>query len=114
MPNLPYKFLLFVAVGGFFYLHGLPKKAAFISQFLSRSGEKSQEQQIETLAEEKVHGEICSLADLCEYRPIAWKEFHASDTVSASIVHEFYKDGKKCAVLFRMRYGAISEIIDLN
>jgi hypothetical protein len=114
MPNLPYKLLLFVAVGGFFYLYGLPKRAKFVTDLLSRAKNQSREQQIEALAEAKVRGDICSISDLCEYRPIAWKEFQATDTTSASIVHEFYTDGKKRTMLFRMRYGALSEVIDLN
>jgi hypothetical protein len=114
MPKLPYKLLIFVAMGGYFYLYGLPKRAKFVSLILREHREANREQTIKDLAEEKVRAEICPISDLCEYRPILWRDFQSEDSVSAAIVHEFYSNGNKQVYLFRMRYGVLTEIHDLR
>jgi hypothetical protein len=114
MPNLPYKFLLFVAVGGFFYLFGLPKRIDFVSKLMKNNRDTNREETIKGLVEDKVRGEICPISDLCEYRPIAWRDFQSEDSMSAAIVHEFYSNGNRQTYMFRMRYGALSEIHDLR
>ncbi len=114
MAQIPTKFLLFVAAGGFFYVFGLPKRADFVNHLLRKARSENREENLKVLVEDKIRGEICSISDMCEYRPAGWREFQMEDSTSASVTHEFYADGVKKVFLFRMRYGAISEVIKLN
>jgi hypothetical protein len=114
MPNLPYKFLLFVAMGGFFYLFGLPKRVDFVSKLMKTNRDTNREEIIKGLVEDRVREEICPISDLCEYRSIAWRDFQSEDSLSGAIIHEFYSNGNKQTYLFRMRYGTLSEIHDLR
>ena len=114
LPNLPYKFMVFVAMCGFFYLYGLPKRVKFVSHLMSQNRDGNREEIIKGLAEDRIRAEICPISDLCEYRPIGWRDFQSEDSLSAAIVHEFYSNGNKQVYLFRMRYGTLSEIHDLR
>ena len=115
MPNLPYKFLLLVAMGVLFFMYGLPKRANLFSLLLHPNTSKEaqmdgQEQKIRQLAIKKIEAEICSMSDYCKYRPIKWSNFYKEDSVSVSIIHEFYSDETKRKFIFRMRYGQLSEV----
>jgi hypothetical protein len=112
--KIAYKFLIFVAMGGFFYLYGLPQKAEFVSKLLRTARHENREDKLKGLAEERIRGEICSINDLCEYRPINWTLYPTEDSASTSLLHEFYTNGRKRTFLFRMRYGNLSEVIDMN
>lgn len=114
MPKLPTKFLLFVAVGGFFYLFGLPKRAQFVSHLLKSHRLENQSEKIKELAENRIRSEICSINDLCEYRALSWAIYPTDDSLTTSILHEFTTNGSKRKFLFRMRYGNLSEVIDMN
>ena len=115
MPNLPYKFLLFIAVGVLSYMFVLPKRANFVSLILHRNSAKetpkdSREEKIKALAMEKVRNEICTASDFCKYRVIGWSNFYVEDEVGSTIVHEFFADDVKRKFRFRMRYSQIAEV----
>jgi hypothetical protein len=112
MPKIPYKALLFAALAGFFYLHGLPSRAAFVSTLLRDRRARSAEDSARALVEEKVRRDICRFEDACEYQPVSWEDFAASGDGS-SLVHVFNTDGNRRKFLFRIRSGQVSEIIDL-
>ncbi|MDQ3000052.1 MAG: hypothetical protein M3Y08_02145 [Fibrobacterota bacterium] len=58
--------------------------------------------------------EICPTADLSEYRSKSWTDYNPQDEVASAITHTFTCDGVMRTFLFRLRYGLISEIIDLR
>lgn len=57
--------------------------------------------------------DLCPRADLSDYKPMGWSDYFETDAISNSITHAFSCDGMHRKYLFRLRYGSISEIIDL-
>ena len=102
-----------MAMGGFFYLFGLPKRIDFVSNLRKTNKAEAREKNLKVAAEEKVINSICSPVDLCEYKPIRWSNYLTEGTASESIIHEFFADGKNRKYLFRMRNGSISEVINI-
>src|SRR3989338_8053323 len=97
------KLVLFLAVGGFFWIYGFPKRAQFLSGILGRNKAERLEESMRAQVQDKVRRQICRLEDLCEYRSLAFSDFHIADSVSASLIHEFSADGKPRQFLFRFR-----------
>jgi hypothetical protein len=112
MGRIPIKLLLFLAVAGFFYLVLLPKRAALVSTLLRKK--LSPEDSIHALVVEKILKEICPPQDLCEYKPTGWEAIYRPDNVTSAVNHEFTSDGARRKFLFRIRYGRVTEIIDLR
>ncbi len=114
--RIPVKLLVFVLAGSLFYGFVLPKKAAYTHDLLKtfRGGPVSPEDSAKALVEARVRADVCPQADLSEYRPLAWSDFAAAGPSDASITHRFKCDGQDREFLFRLRYGAVTEIIDLR
>ncbi len=101
-------------MGGFVYLVGLPKRLQVATHFLHQERERLREDSLKQLAEYKIEREICPVADLNVYRAESWRDFSRDDSVSASIIHEFTCDESSQTYLFRMRYGSLSEVINMR
>lgn len=113
MPRVPFKLIVFALAFGFFWIHLAPKRAELVSSILRRKRMAVFEDSIKVLVEERIRADICSWEDLCEYRPLAWEAVGRTDAHGAEAVHRFYTDGRLRKFLFRIRNGAVSEVIDL-
>lgn len=114
MPKLPMKLFLFLAVAGFFYLYGLPRRAQFVSSLLRDRRERHAQDSAQDVVEAKIRGEMCRFEDACEYKPLSWEGFGRGDDGSVSIIHAFVTDGTRHKFLFRIREGSVSEIDDVQ
>jgi hypothetical protein len=114
--RIPLKLLLFVAGTGFFYGFILPKKAAFSFDLIKsfRGGPRTGEDSAKALVEARIRAEVCPQANLSEYRPGSWSDYATTGPAEAMIIHRFTCDGQDRKFLFRLRYGVVSEIIDLR
>ncbi|MDB5105687.1 MAG: hypothetical protein JWP91_3376 [Fibrobacteres bacterium] len=115
--KIPMNLLVFVAVAGVFYLYILPKKNQYVSglmKSMGAGGPVSREDSVKAMVEARIIVDLCPRADLSEYRPRSWSDYGAVDDATSSIVHEFSCDGANRKFLFRLRYGSITEIVDLN
>jgi hypothetical protein len=113
--RIPLKLLLFLGATGFFYGFVLPKKAAFSYHLIKtfRGGPVSGEDSAKVLVEARIRADICPQADLSEYHPVAWSDYATVSPEEAMITHRFTCDAQDRKFLFRLRYGAVSEIVDL-
>jgi hypothetical protein len=113
--KIPVNLLVFVAVAGTFYLVILPKRTQFVSALMKSVGAKtvSREDSTKAMVAARIIVDLCPRADLSEYRAQGWTDYFESDETSSSITHAFSCDGINRKYLFRLRYGSISEIIDL-
>jgi hypothetical protein len=114
---IPKKLLLFVAVAGFCYLYLAPKRVAWFNGMMKKARLEAggdREEASKDAVQERILKDVCPMADLEEYKPGAWSEFTAEDTVSVAITHDFFCDGQARKYLFRLRYGQVTEIIDLR
>jgi hypothetical protein len=114
MPKLPNKMLMALVVGTLAWTWLAPKRAELVVKLLRKKRDAHSEESARLLVMDKIRGEICPLNDLCDYRPAKWEGFHRADSVTASITHHFYQDGNLRRYLFRIRRGAVSEVIDLR
>lgn len=114
--KIPVNLLVFLAIAGVFYLYILPKKSKFLSHFMESVGfhRMSREDSVKTMVKARIIVDLCPAADLSEYRPSTWTDYHSEDDVNADITHSFTCDNESKKYLFRLRYGAVSEIIDLR
>jgi hypothetical protein len=113
--RIPVKLLFFLAVAGFFYGFVLPKKAAFSYELIKtfRGGPVSGEDSVKAMVEARIRADICPQADLSEYHPVGWSDYAAGGEGEAMIIHRFRCDAQDRKFLFRVRYGVVSEIVDL-
>ena len=113
--KIPINLLVFVAVAGTFYLIILPKKTRFVSALMQSMGAKSgsREDSVKAMVEARIIVDLCPRADLSEYRKQGWTDYFETDAISSSITHAFSCDGINRKYLFRLRYGSITEIIDM-
>lgn len=114
--KIPINLFVFVAVAGVFYLVILPKKTRFVSDLMKSmgAGPVSREDSAKAMVEARIIVDLCPKADLSEYRGHGWTDFYTVDEATTSITHAFACDGVERKFLFRLRYGSISEIIDLR
>jgi hypothetical protein len=114
--KVPVNLLVFLAVAGVFYLVILPKKNAFVSDLMKSmgAGHASREDSVKAMVSARIIVDMCPMADLSDYRPKSWADYNPQDEVSSTITHTFTCDGVMRTFLFRLRYGSISEIIDLR
>jgi hypothetical protein len=92
MPKLPNKLLLALVVGTLVWTWLAPKRAELVVKLLRKKRDAHSEEAARILVTDKIRGEICPLVDLCDYRPA----------------------GNLRRYLFRIRRGAVSEVIDLR
>lgn len=112
--KIPYKLILFVLVAGFFYLVILPKRNQFVKALLEGRSLPNREDSVKAMVKARILTDICSPADLCEYRPASWSDFSVQDASTASIRHKFTTDGSNREFLFRLRYGTVAEIHNMR
>jgi hypothetical protein len=114
--KIPVNLLVFLAVAGVFYLVILPKKNAFVSDLMKSmgAGNVSREDSVKAMVQARIIVDMCPIADLSEYRPGVWTDYIPHDEVSSAITHTFTCDGVMRKFMFRLRYGSISEIIDMR
>ena len=114
--RIPVNLLVFLAVAGVFYLVILPKKTRFVANLMESMGVKSvsREDSAKALVAARIMVDLCPRADLSEYKALGWSDYFENDKTSSSITHVFSCDGINRKYLFRLRYGSISEIIDLR
>ncbi|GEM_PF-3526759 len=114
--KIPMNLLVFLAIAGVFYLFILPKKNAFVSGLMKSlgTGPVSREDSVKTMVEARILVDLCPRADLSEYRAKSWSDYSAEDEVTSSITHTFTCDDVAKKFLFRLRYGLITEIVDLR
>ena len=113
MPRLPTKLIVFVIVGGFFWIYLAPKRAELAMRILRKKRAARFEDSIQIVVEEKIRKDICSWEDMCEYRANSW-EIAKTDPSGTEAVHRFFTDGNLRRYLFRIRNGVVSEVIDLR
>jgi hypothetical protein len=114
VPRIPSKLIVFTLVFGAFWIYLAPKRAELATRIIRGKKTARLEDSVRILVEVKIRKEICRLEDLCEYRPQAWKGISRIDAHSAEAFHDFYMDGNLRKYLFRVRYGSVSEVIDLR
>lgn len=114
MPRIPTKLIVFTLVFAFFWIYLAPKRAELATKILRRKKAARLEDSVQILVEAKIRKEICRYEDLCEYRPQSWQGIARIDDYSAEAFHNFYTDGNLRKYLFRVRNGAVSEVIDLR
>src|SRR5882757_3195962 len=114
--KIPVNLLVFLAIAGVFYLVILPKKTKFVSRLMESMGVHSMNRQdsVKTMVEARIIVDLCPRADLSEYRAVSWSEYHSDNDVDAEITHTFTCDQQMRQFLFRLRYGTVTEIIDLR
>lgn len=113
MPRLPTKLIVFVIVGGFFWIYLAPKRAELAKGIIRKKRMARFEDSIQILVEEKIRKDICGWEDMCEYRPNSWR-ISRTDATGAEAVHQFFADNSLRKYIFRIRNGAVSEVIDLR
>jgi hypothetical protein len=114
MPRPPAKLILFVLVGSLVWIRLAPGRAEQAMRIFRKKREAGSEAAARLLVQDAVRREICSLNDLCEYRPSAWTGLYRPDTATVQLEHHFYADGALRRYLFRVRRGVVAEIIDLR
>jgi hypothetical protein len=114
VPRIPSKLIVFTVVFAAFWIHLGPKRADLATRIIRGKRAARLEDSVRILVEAKIRKEICRYEDLCDYRPVAWERISRIDTHSAEAFHDFYMDGNLRKYLFRVRYGAVSEVIDLR
>lgn len=114
MPRLPTKLIVFTIAFGFFWIHLAPKRAELATRILRKKREAGLQDSVQAVVERKIRADICKWADLCEYRPSSWEPAVRIDGHGVQVAHAFYADGNLRRFLFRIRYGAVSEVIDLR
>jgi len=114
MPRIPFKLIVFAILFAFFYLYGLPRKAAFVNALLRDRRAQNALDSAKALVTDKVRGEICRFEDACFYEPVSWEDFAVENASSRSIIHTFKTEDGRRKFLFRIRSGRVSEIIDLR
>ena len=90
-----------------------PKRAELAAGILRKKRMGRLEDSVQVLVEEKIRRTLCAWQDMCSYRPQSWGEVERLDAYGVQITHKFYLDDKLNSCLFRVRHGAVSEIIDL-
>lgn len=113
--KIPVNLLVFLAVAGTFYLVILPKRTQFVSALMISMGAKSvsREDSAKAMVQARILVDLCPRADLSEYKAQGWTDYFETDGISNSITHAFSCDGTNRKFLFRLRYGSITEIIDM-
>lgn len=114
MPRLPTKLIVFAIAFGFCWIHLAPKRADLAARILRKKRADRLQDSVQMLVEAKIRGDICRWADLCEYRPRSWEPVSRLDAHGAQVTHAFYADGNLRTFMFRIRYGSVSEVIDLR
>lgn len=114
MPRLPTKLIVFTIVFGFCWIHLAPKRAELAARILRKKRSDRLQDSVAALVERKIREDICRWADLCEYRPVSWEPVTRLDAHGAQVTHAFYADGSLRTFLFRIRYGSVSEVVDLR
>ena len=114
--KIPINLVVFLAVAGVFYLVILPKKNAFVSDLLKSvgAGPSSREDSVKAMIQARIIVDMCPAADLNEYRPKSWTDYNSQDEIASAITHTFTCDGVMGTFMFRLRYGSISQIINLR
>jgi hypothetical protein len=114
--KIPINLLVFLAVAGVFYLVILPRRTQFVSNLMKSmgAGPVSGVDSLKALVEARVIADICPGSDLSEYRSRGWSDYGPVDEATSSITHSFTCDGAEKKYLFRLRYGNITEIVDLR
>jgi hypothetical protein len=114
--RVPINLVVFLAIAGVFYLVILPKRNQFLAGVMKTmgTGPVSREDSVKAMVEARIIVDLCPKADLSEYRGHGWSDYAPVDEATTSITHEFTCDGVEKKFLFRLRYGLISEIIDLR
>jgi hypothetical protein len=115
--KIPMNLLVFLAIAGAFYLFILPKRNRFVSGVMASLGvhQMSREDSLKTMAQARILTDLCPKADLNEYHPGAWSEYHSDASgANSEITHSFYCDAEAKQYLFRVHAGVLSEIINLR
>jgi hypothetical protein len=114
MPRIPTKLIVGVICFSFMWIYLGPKRADLAMRILGQKRALALGDSIRVKVEDKIRGEICRIDDLCEYRPHRWGDARKLDAHGAEIDHDFFQDGALRKYLFRIRYGVVSEVIDLR
>lgn len=114
MPRLPAKLIVFTLVFGAFWIYLAPKRADLATRILRKRNHDRLQDSVQLLVEQKIREDICRWTDMCEYRPRSWEPVARIDEHGSQIHHEFYADGNLRRFLFRVRYGAVNEVVDLR
>ncbi|HKP95432.1 MAG TPA: hypothetical protein VJ385_06720 [Fibrobacteria bacterium] len=115
--KIPVNLLVFLVVAGVFYLYILPKKTKFVSGVMEGMGihRMGREDSVKTMVTARIIVDLCPKADLSEYRPGHWSEYHSDESgTNTEITHSFVCDGEEKLYLFRLHYGVLAEIINLR
>ena len=115
--KIPMNLLVYLAIAGTFYLYILPKRTKFVAQVMESVGvhQLTREDSAKAMVQARILVDLCPQADLSEYHPGAWSEYH-SDVSGANqeITHSFACDAEDKQYLFRLQGGLLSEIINLR
>jgi hypothetical protein len=114
VPKLPAKLIVFTLVFAIFWIYLAPKRAELATRIIRGKQAARLEDSVRILVEGKIRREICRFEDLCDYRPKSWERIARIDANGAEAFHDFYMDGNLRKYLFRVRNGAVSEVIDLR
>ena len=109
--------LVFLGIFFLFYTYGLQKKAkVFMSHFRMAKAmtEESRQDSVKSVVENRIHEDVCPMADLSEYRGHEWSDYGKVDEGTSTITHAFTCDGTERKYLFRIRNGIVTEIVDLR
>lgn len=106
--------MVFTLVFAAFWIYLAPKRAELGTRIIRGKQSARLEDSVRILVEVKIRKEICRFEDLCEYRPHTWGGISRTDADGAEAFHDFYMDGNLRKYLFRVRNGAVSEVIDLR
>jgi hypothetical protein len=114
VPRIPAKLVVFTLVFACFWIYLGPKRAELATKIIRRKKQGRLEDSVQLLVEAKIRKDLCRWEDLCEYRPRAWPRIGRTDGDGAEAFHDFYMDGNLRKYLFRIRNGAVSEVVDLR
>lgn len=114
MPQIPTKLIVGLICFAFVWIYLGPKRADLAMRILGQKRAMAMEDSVKVLVGDKVRESICRVDDLCEYRPHRWGAAKKLDANGAEIEHDYFQDGELKKYLFRIRYGAVSEVIDLR
>ena len=114
MPIMPTKHIVFTNVFGFYSIYLAPKRADLATRILRKKRLDRLQDSVQMLVERKIRADICRWTDPCEYRPKSWDAVARIDDHGSQVGHEFYADGSLRRFLFRIRYGAVNEVMDLR
>ncbi len=115
--KIPMNLLVYLAIAGVFYLYILPKRTRFVAGLMESVGahQRTREDSVKTMAQARILADLCPKADLSEYHPGAWSEYHSDESgANVEITHSFVCDSEDKQYLFRMHDGALSEILNLK